>query len=476
MEQRATDLGRVYAKLKRDNPEIHVLSHQWLYDCRDKRRRLELEGYEITRQPLPPAKKGTRTAFTPEDDMKLVKFIARNSKPKGRLGHSLYEDVERALPNHTASSWRQRYKTNQARLDQEIARYEAIVQQRRDNHEDPYTDSEDESSKYTATSGRGAWPSRSQITQKKATRPVESIPQRQSTSLSPAAPPGQGLKRSAIKSQRPTVEGSRTSQAEERRFRLDFQGPGERITFSDEEDESDVEQPVTRPSVRVQEAEEAPSQYTQESISESVREELRQRGFPPMARKRRRSTSADEKGEEELIYVRHVQQKRSNFLDLPSSPPARTVSVSSHPEQPTAQTGPSGSRRLRSRSLPAILSEVYWNHAHLNTLLSLQQMEDLVFVCNGDVSLASQIATLLYQSEVEGWNTARKQRAATLRRMMWMPEEDAFLAQGIVNDAMLERHGEESVQARVEYLQEKYAAMDDEERRRRRFPFDGSAA
>lgn len=475
MEQRATDLGRVFAKLKRENPDIHVLSHQWLYDCKDKKRRLDVDGYEITRQPLPPAKKGTRTAFTPEDDMKLVKFIARNSKPKGRLGHSLYEDVERALPNHTASSWRQRYKTNQARLDQQIARYEAMVQQRRNNHEDPYTDSEHETASFTVTSGRGAWPSKSQVTQKRPALQLQPALQQSQSASTSIPPPSQtsGFKRLAIKGQRVPVEPSQTVQQEERRFRLDLNGPGERITFSDDEEESDVVYvPPKRRDAQAREAEDMPSQFTQDSITESVREELEQRGFPPLALKRKRAPAKTEGGgDEECFPTRKIRTAQQAFLDVPSSPPGTSAAVKATQADGSGRNKPT---RLTSRPLPSILTDDNWNPLHLNTLLSAEQMADLIFVCSEDTSLATQIARLLYQSQVEGWNAARQQQAADMRRMMWSPEEDAALAEGALTSKMLQRHGEAAVKARVAYLQEKYEEMDDEERSRRRFPYDES--
>lgn len=458
MEQRAVDLGRVFANLKRENPDIHVLSHQWIYDCQEKKRRLDIEGYEITRQPLPPAKKGTRTAFTPEDDMKLVKVLAKHSKAKGRLGHSLYDEVEKHLPNHTASSWRQRYKTNQARLDQMIAKYEAIVQRRRDDHEDPYSDSEDESASYTAISGRGGWPSRSKAIDKNKAKATDSS-QRLQPIPSTADSESRRFERSAIKAPRPDPSTSQST----RPFRLDLNGPGKKITFSDDEEDSDV---LVIPSKGTNEQ----SQISRRPLSPDKTVSRSQVGSSTRNGSRTKRGTPPSEDNELLPSSKSVKAGRDlDVYAVPSSPPAIPRAVQHAEPAPLLSAS---HRRLTSRPLAPILTQDTWTEAHLNTLLSQEQYDDLVYVCTGNVNLALQVATILYQSQLHGWNEERLKQATALRKLMWSPEEDASLMSGQVSNKLLQRHGEEAVRSRAAFLDEQYQNMTTQEKSRRRFPYD----
>lgn len=461
VEQRATDLGRVFASLKRDNPDIHIISHQWVHDCKAKQERLDIEGYEITRQPLPPAKKGTRTAFTPEDDMKLVKFIARYSKPKGRLGHSLYEDVEKHLPNHTAQSWRQRYKTNQARLDHEIAKYEAIVQERRDNQEDPYSDSDEEEAQFGATSGRGAWPSKVRPTQKSSTGVPIVVPVQQQNASPPVAQP---FKRSAIKTQPPLQPSTTITAGQKRPFRLDFDGPGERITFSD--DDSSITHTPVSSRKHVEKL-----NLTQETTTESVLEELAQRSFPPLASQRISEGQWQLEGSARPLNDPRAISKAESTNKVSSTAQQRLLNGGK-----ATSTRLSARHRMTSRPLPGILTQDTWNGFHLNTLLSAAQFDDLTFVCNEDVGLATEIAMLLCESQIQGWDSVRQQRAEKLRKQMWSPEEDARLIAGQVSDKILRRHGETAVKARITYLEKQYEGRTKQEISRRRFPYDAESS
>lgn len=337
--------------------------------------------------------------------MKLAKFIARYSKPKGRLGHSLYEEVEKFLPNHTAQSWRQRYKTNQARLDHEIAKYEAIVQERRDNHEDAYTDSENEGARFTGTSGKGGWPSRSQASQKGQSRVVKPAAARPESS--PPAESSQRFKRSAIKTQPPPKAAVANGVSQKRPFRLDFEGPGERITFSDDEELS-----ITHTSVSKRRKQE---DMVQETISESVQEELAQRSFPPLARNGKAKQVLPDRDDRASMERSDYRQGSVNLEQETESAPVK------YPQVPLA--GPSTLRgsvpvRMTSRPLSRVLTQDTWTGTHLNTLLSAPQFNDLVFVCSGDIPVATEIATLLYQNQVEGLDRMSQKRAELLRKVM----------------------------------------------------------
>lgn len=469
VEQHATDLGRVFTSLKRDNPAIQIVSHQWLYDCRDKSTRLNTDGYEITRQPLPPAKKGTRTPFTPEDDMKLVKFIARYSKPKGRLGHSLYEEVEKSLPNHTAQSWRQRYKTNQARLDYEIAKYEGVVRQRRDNHEDPYTDSDEEAIHFTATSGTGAWPSKSRIAHDKQRKPA-CTEQAGSAELRPLSPKVHkfGFQRTAIKAQPALQPPFQDDNSQNRPFRLDLDRPGERITFSDDDSSSEIGQPLFK-----KRKNEDLSQLTQETISESVQEELVKRDFPPLSRKRKQEQTLAKAVDKSLVGQPDSAVNARTVAQCAASPSVEGANVP-RAEQARAISLAKGGR-MTSRPLSSILIQDSWTGSHLNTLLSASQFEDLIYVCSGDSALAMEIADMLYRSQVEGWTEVSQKRAEELRRKMWTPEEDAKLAKMKITNKIQLRHGDLAVRARITYLQKRYETMDEAEKTRRRFPYSENA-
>lgn len=383
--------------------------------------------------------------------MKLVKFIARYSKPKGRLGHSLYEDVEKHLPNHTAQSWRQRYKTNQARLDHEIAKYEAIVQERRDNQEDPYSDSDEEATHFGVTSGRGAWPSKAQSPENGSRRAAAPMPSQQQHASHPNA---QHFKRSAIKTQAPLKPSITGVAGHKRPFRLDFDGPGERIAFSDDEP-SITHTPVGR---RTQE-----NFDTQETTTESVQDELAHRSFPPLAGKHR--TENVGLGSSQRVADRATQ---SFHLVSVSSPQRQHSGVTKIESTALSSSG----HRMTSRPLPVILTDDRWNGLHLNTLLSAAQFDDLTFVCNGNTTLAAEIATLLCQSQTEEWDDIKQQRAEQLRKQMWSPEEDARLAAGQVSEKVLRRHGEVAVKARINYLEAQFQGMNEHERLRRRFPYN----
>ncbi|KAG7092926.1 hypothetical protein E1B28_009231 [Marasmius oreades] len=122
-----------------------------------------LEGYMVpeTQQAKPgfPAGKA-RTEFTKEEDENLCKFLAIQCPDGGRMGHLLYDRlVESAkysrdtswAKSHPASSWRERYRKNKARLDPIIERYiielgtreETGSSEDDEDHEDYEEDSED---------------------------------------------------------------------------------------------------------------------------------------------------------------------------------------------------------------------------------------------------------------------------------------------------------------------------------------------
>ncbi|KAK7037994.1 Myb-DNA-bind-2 domain-containing protein [Favolaschia claudopus] len=82
-----------------------------------------------------------RTSFTEEDDYQLARYLAiliPDKRDGGRLGDNVYlrlmQNYE-VLPDeyewatrHTAQSWRERYKKNQPRFDEEIERLAAILE------------------------------------------------------------------------------------------------------------------------------------------------------------------------------------------------------------------------------------------------------------------------------------------------------------------------------------------------------------
>lgn len=235
----------------RDNPDIHVLSHKWLYECKEKKSRVDKAGYEIINKPSGSAntKKGSRTAFTPEDDVKLVKFLARYAKKRAFLSHLIYEDVEKAYPHHTAMSWRQRFKTNQARLEHEIKRYEGIVQGRRNAQEEPYSDEGDDNEDSLPQIPHGREKAMSSAHAHAVSKPasqslfdgnMQSNRARAPLTLAPSKKSQQRIGDKAT----PASETASTQL-----FRIDLDRPGQRISFSDDEDSAVYETaPESRPS------------------------------------------------------------------------------------------------------------------------------------------------------------------------------------------------------------------------------------
>ena len=119
----------------------------YIFDCSKAFSRLDKDRYLIARPRTPP-RKGKRNEYSIEEDQQLAKFLYRYGA-KARMSEKTYQLMEKKYPRHTYQSWKERYKTNQARLDAAIKSYAKLVQRRRDNLDDPYSASETENRQNT---------------------------------------------------------------------------------------------------------------------------------------------------------------------------------------------------------------------------------------------------------------------------------------------------------------------------------------
>ena len=373
--------------------------------------RLDSMEYEVAEPTVPTGRRATRTEYTPADDKHLVKYLVRHAD-LGRTGNAVYQHMEKKYPRHTWQSWRERYKKNELRFDREIAKYSQLVQDRRWNQEEPYSDSDAEvrpkKSLKGTTSGTSAARRTSAVSADKAPA-SEAVPQPRFKPLSLVPVPILPVPVPVPTPPTPIVPAELHAATASR-------------------------QPLTEMHNLVTSARKA---FPSEAAPQPV---------PSTSSPRKRKISQVDLVPEATVPSRSPRRDQRPAL----------VVVSEHAE-------------LRSKAFPSSLMRDEWDPTRLEYGISAQQMADLVYCCSGSQSLAKEFVHLI----ADGVTTPRAghARLKVLSKLIWRPEEDAAVVRtredSTLPAALTRRHSDEAIAERRRFL-----SRGAEEVGKARFPFD----
>lgn len=496
VDRGAPDLFRVWQEIERENAGIDVLDGKqtstwlmviikvlwrtsadtyvssctasWIFDCKRTGKLLDRADYVIDR-PRSPLRKATRHAFTPDEDVKLAKFLYRHSD-KGRQGRAVYSLMEKRYPRHTEQSWRERYKQNARRIDALIDQYGAVVQRRRDASARLWSDDEREHEGrrihlVPATAAESS-------TSRKRRRGQDDDDGDDSSGLGDS-------------SSDENDEGSR---------RTTEQAPPQRRTRSNARAASPEDKDTPAPTAEPMDSRNL--RETNGAVAGKGSATSGQAGFESESADNR----SDVEQEEDEQVIAPIRPAPANLADMLRAekmqgtralPADDDVAGPGTSEATTAQSNGAARAkhvtRLTSSALPERLyDDDKWSGDHLSTLLSAQQYDDLLFCCSGNGSAALEMAKLVAlgsipsggHSSLVDLGSAALEKLESLRKYLWSPEEDELLLR-IASDEtpelrhlLTDVHGSAALERRLVFLQARRAALAAAGQQRRRFPFD----